>query len=234
MQAQAAIATGGASPAIALCDHKGCKEPAKFSYTWEWGESGKCCGTHQFVLNQTAGNISRQIQFQPLDSGIAPPIQRDERIAFNARVLTLEAELAEGQTRGLELYNQNVQLTQQVQALTVGKRELEAQIVNAGTENAALRQELEARTAQVGELGDEAGRLRVLVQRPPASVQELEARLKSATSELEATQRKLAAAGELESKLAAATAELTQLRAELQTVGGGEDPPKGKSKNPAK
>jgi hypothetical protein len=197
---------------IRFCDQKDCKEIAKFSYTWEWGESGKCCPTHQFVLNQTAGNIERKIQFVPLDSGIAAPMQRDERIAFNARVLTLEAELSEGQTRGLELYNQNVQLTQQVQALTVGKRELEAQLRDARTELAAMAQELQKRMAQVGELGDEAGRLRVLIQRPPVAVKELEAKLATANAELEAT------------------------RAELQTVGSGEDvdPPKGKSKNPAK
>lgn len=211
MQAQA-IATEGASPAIALCDQKGCNQPAKYAYTWEWGESGKCCGTHQFVLNQTAGNISRQIQFQPLDSGVAPPLQRDERIAFHARALTLEAELGEAQIRGLELYNQNVALTAQVQALTVGKRELEAQVKRFAEELQAMGHELEARKAQVGELGDEAGRLRVLIQRPPVAVKELEA------------------------KLATANAELDAQRAELQTVGAGEDPdpPKGKSKNPAK
>jgi septal ring factor EnvC (AmiA/AmiB activator) len=204
---------------IHMCDQTGCKEPAKFAYTWEWGESGKCCGTHQFVLNQTAGNIERKIQFVPLDSGIAAPMQRDERIAMHARALTLEAELVEAQVRGLELYNQNVQLTAQVQALTVGKRELEAQVKRFAEEIQAVGHELEARKAEVGELGDEAGRLRVLIQRPPVAVKELEAKLAAANAELDAQR-----------------AELEAHRAELQTVGAGagEDPPKGKSKNPAK
>jgi hypothetical protein len=177
------LAVAATAPEIALCDHEGCSKPAKFSYTWEWGASGKCCETHQFVLNQTAGNISRQINFVPLDSGIAPPIQRDERIAMHARALTLEAELQEGQLRGLELYNQNTQLTAQVQSLTVGKRELEAQLE-------AARRDLQTLGA---ELSDEAGRLRTLVRRepPPGAVDLLEAELRTTRLELSNTRAEL-------------------------------------------
>lgn len=177
-QAIAVVAALGgelAAPAIALCDQEGCKQPAKFKYMWEWGVGGVCCETHQFTLNQTAGNISRSIQFQQLDAGAPVPLGRDERIQLIARALTLDAELAEAKLRGLEMYNHNVSLTAQVHSLTTVKRELEAQLKDAHGELIKMDAELTRRRAENAELADEAGRLRVLMPRQHPTQQELDA-----------------------------------------------------------
>lgn len=216
IMALSALGGGEAAPAIALCDQKGCSEPATFAYTWEWGESGKCCGTHQFTLNQTAGNISRAIQFQPLNAGIAPPMERSERIQLIAKAMTLEAELAEGKQRGLELYNQNVHLTAQVQSLTMRERELTVQVNSALADLVKAGEELTQRRAEAANLSDELGRLRVLVDRPPQDVEQLRAELRATKVELGAR------TAELNELLEGATAP----GAERTTVGLGPDDPK--------
>ena len=75
--------------------------PAIYAYTWAWGETGKCCADHQFELQQKAEQLARTISFVPLDAGIAPAVERDERIGYNAKILTLEEELAASRALGL-------------------------------------------------------------------------------------------------------------------------------------
>jgi len=152
-----------------MCDQTDCKERATHSYTWEWGASGVCCAKHQMVLAQTAASLQRQIHFSPINDGAAPPLQREERVKLRAEALVLGEELEEAKLRGLELYRQNTQLISQVQSLTVRAREQEAQLRDA----VKARDDLDLRVASLesenATLHDELGRLRVLVDLPPAA-----------------------------------------------------------------
>ncbi len=152
---------------VQLCDQKDCNDPATHAYTWAWGTSGTCCPKHQIVLQQTADQIARTINFSPLNANATPPLQREERVRLKAEALVLDEELKEAKQRGLDLYRQNTNLTQQVQSLTVRNREAEAQRKDAiaDLQRSELRQQqLEAENAT---LADELSRLRVLVDMPP-------------------------------------------------------------------
>jgi hypothetical protein len=155
MQTAEAIHTTTATQAAKLCTHKVgenpdgspilCGKPATHAFTWSWGESGKCCGEHQFVLNQIAEQVGRTIGFTPLDAGVEPPMQTDERIQFNARVLTLEQELDVARRRGLEVYDTNTKLAEEGRLLMA--------------RNNALRQECDALKAHNAELDRRNGEL---------------------------------------------------------------------------
>jgi septal ring factor EnvC (AmiA/AmiB activator) len=152
--------------AFETCDQLECKEPATHSYTWEWGASGVCCAKHLVVLQQTAVNLGRSIQFSLLNAGGTAPLQREERVKLRAEAMVLGEELEETKTRGLELYRQNTALTAQVQSLTVRSREAEAQRKDA----VIARDEMEARLAKLetenANLSDELSRVRVLLDVP--------------------------------------------------------------------
>jgi chromosome segregation ATPase len=181
---------------VPLCDRDGCEQPAVFAYTWEWGEHGKCCEHHRFLLQQAAGNIERRITISALQPDAPAPLERPERIQLTARALTAEAETTDAKARGLELYRQNTLLTTQLQALTVRHREAEAQLQDARARMADLSAELERRTAEAGNIHDELSRLRALV--PSAADLELDAaederiqlELESLRAELEQERRK--------------------------------------------
>jgi chromosome segregation ATPase len=160
-----AVEPAHAAALVPMCDQKDCNSPATLSYVWAWGENGMCCSMHQGTLQQTATNLERTIQFAPLVAAAAAPLQRDERTRLIANALSLEAELEETKARGVELYNQSTQLTQQVQTLTVRNREADAQLRDQKIGFADMQAELDRKTADLGNAVDELGRLRVLVPR---------------------------------------------------------------------
>lgn len=149
-----------------ICDQPECKEPATHSYTWDWGTSGVCCGKHQFLLQQNAGNINRTITFAPISPGATPPLQREERVKLKAEALVLAEELEEAKGRGLDLYRQNTQLVAQVQSLTVRNREADSQLKDARAALDEQQERLVELEAENATLADELGRLQVLVPRP--------------------------------------------------------------------
>lgn len=153
-----------AADAPPTCSTPGCGQPATFAFTWDWGQSGHACSPHAALLNQTAQNLSRTVQVAPLAAAGPPPLLRDERIALTAKAMVVEAELTEAKGRGLDLYRENVALTQQVQSHVVRNRELDAQLKDAKKSIELLEQEREGREAELGELVDEVGRLRVLAK----------------------------------------------------------------------
>lgn len=148
---------------VPVCD-RGCTKPAAFSYAWSWGETGVCCTEHQFLMNQTANQIERTIQFSPLLPTGPAPLDRPERIRLKSEIYALEEESKDLKARGLEMYRLNERLTTQVQALTVRGRETEAQLRDASREIDRLQGELQKRDAEHGNLTDELDRLRTLAQ----------------------------------------------------------------------
>lgn len=140
-----------------------CGKPAVSAYSWDWGETGYCCATHQAVLgSQTAPQIGRTISFTPIAPATPAPMTRDERARLKGEVYALEEEVKDLKLRGSDLYTENGKLAQRVQALTVRGRETEAQLRDAKAKIEELEAECERRNAEHGELVDEVTRLRTL------------------------------------------------------------------------
>lgn len=172
MQAEE-LATTTASEAEHLCTHKLgtdkdgepilCGAPAVFAYTWAWGESGKCCREHQFVLNQIAEQVARSIGFTPLDAGVKPPIETDERIQFNARILTAEQERDSARIRGLELYETNTKLAQEGRLLMAKLNDANQRLEDEHKQRLALEQRNGQLLSQNAEYHEELERLRAFL-----------------------------------------------------------------------
>lgn len=155
------------APKIEICDAKGgCEEVALYSYTWSWGETGKCCEKHKTLYAQAAAQMDRQVQFSPL-ANVEPALERSERARLKGEVYAAEAEIDELKGRGAKLYDQNVDLTRQVQTLTVHKRELEAQAKDARAAANRATDELEELQARFEEQNAELQRLQMLVPTEP-------------------------------------------------------------------
>lgn len=149
---------------ISLCSWKGCNKPASHHYRWEWGEEGNVCAACVQLVNQTAANLSRAVQFKTLDTNAEAPVTRSERTLLIAAKLSAEAELAEVQQRGHALYNQNVELTQQVQTHVMRAREHETLTESQNEQIEELTEKLDARERELAEVSAERQRLQTLVQ----------------------------------------------------------------------
>jgi hypothetical protein len=145
-----------------MCGEEGCDQPAVFSYRWEWGATGKCCSMHAALLQQTATTLQRSIALHPLLKAGPAPLLRDERIQLTARALTLEAELDEAKSRGLEVYRRNGDLQVQLNTAVVKERELKAQLSDAAQTLSRVQAERDSLNQRNGELLVELDRLRSL------------------------------------------------------------------------
>lgn len=160
---------------IELCSVKRgddvCNKPATLGYRWEWGETGICCAECAGLLQQTAGNISRSIAIAPRAAAAEPPLERSERTQLIAARLSAEAEMEEVKARGAELYRSNVDLTGQVQRLTVQHREQAAQLRDAAAREQRILQRLRESETERADLVLEVERLRTLVPFVPTPTQ---------------------------------------------------------------
>lgn len=147
---------------VATCDE--CGAPALFAYAWPWGDGGKVCAKHAALHQQTATNLGREITLAALPAPQNVPLTRSERVTLKAEVYALEEEAKDLKQRGLALYNENVNLSSQVQALTVRQRETAAQLADKTAEAEYLERRLLERDAEHGDLVDEVTRLRTLVK----------------------------------------------------------------------
>lgn len=169
MEQQLATEPRTVAEAPPKCD-RDCSSTAVFAYTWEWGEKGVCCATHQFLLQQTAGNLGRSVNFAPIASSVVVPMGRDERVKLKAEVYALEEEATDLRSRGSLLYQENTALTRQVQAATTRLREAERLLQESTDRTHELERRIEERDAEHGNLVDEVQRLRTLakfVEQPP-------------------------------------------------------------------
>lgn len=155
--------------AIQICDEPGCKRPAQQAYRWDWGQEGICCLEHGQLLQQKSHNLSRGVSLVPLGSAAPAPVTRDERTQLIAAKLSAEAEADEIKHRSAKLYNQNVDLTNQVQTLTLQRREANASLKLAETRVEALTTDLEATQAKLADALDEVQRLTTLCTFAPSS-----------------------------------------------------------------
>jgi hypothetical protein len=152
---------------MSQCFYEGCKETPVATYVWPWGETGLTCAQHQIVLRQKASQLNRDVVITPMQPGAPTPMTRDERITSQARILTLEAELEEARTRGVEMYRSNEQLTAQLRVEQAKTAELDAALTaatNRYDELVAMTGELRA---ELAEAVDELGKLRAVVTAGP-------------------------------------------------------------------
>lgn len=145
-----------------------CEEAATHSFRWEWGEEGSCCAACAPLVTQAAGNIGRTVAIKPLDAtaGVAP-VTKHERVQLIAAKLAAEAELEEVQQRGASLYQSNVDLTAQVQTLTMQARERETHVAEKDEQIERLSEDLERRERELAAAQQEVQRLTVLAQFAP-------------------------------------------------------------------
>lgn len=152
---------------------KECEAPAVATVHWPWGESYPVCAKHQGLAQQTAENIGRTCSFAPIALPGEAPLTRSERAKLKGEVYAAEMEIADLKQRGLNLYNENVALTRQLQALTVTHNETKAQLTEARGEAQAATELLEERSAELQNTTDEVLRLRTLTKfSEPAKVPE--------------------------------------------------------------
>jgi hypothetical protein len=138
------------------------EKPAVFQYLWPWGERGYCSAEGAMLLNQRAEALNRTIQIVAIPDATPAPITRDERIALHAKILTLEAELEESKSRGLELYRTNTRLLERTQLLELREREARAIAEDAQALVTRLEGELAARDTEHASLLEQLERLRAL------------------------------------------------------------------------
>lgn len=140
-----------------------CEEAATHSFRWEWAEEGTCCGACATLVTQASQNIGRSVAIRPLDAAAAvAPVTRHERTQLIAAKLSAEAELEEVKQRGAQLYQSNVDLTAQVQTLTMQKREHESIVAEREEQIERLATDLERRERELADATAELHRLRVL------------------------------------------------------------------------
>ena len=163
-----AAAPEGRTAAVAPESCGKCDQHAVCKVMWDWGEVYNACARHQALATQinenlTGGDGSRRVSFVALAHPEAP-LTRSERAKLKGEVYACEMEIADLKGRGTDLYNENVALTRQLQALTVRNRETELQLQDEKQRAAQLELKLEERDAEHGNLVDELTRLRTLVK----------------------------------------------------------------------
>lgn len=166
--AEAAAGTVAAGPP--QCEHvdktsgQRCAEPAVVTALWPWGEAQKVCARHQGLAQQTAENLGRSVSFAPIALPGEPPLERSERARLKGEVYAAEAEISELKQRGLNLYNENVALTRQVQSLSTTLNEAKLQVRDAQGDLRAAQELLEERGAELANAVQELERLRTLAR----------------------------------------------------------------------
>jgi chromosome segregation ATPase len=114
-------------------------------------------------------SLSRGLSLAPLGNAAPVPLTRDERTQLIAAKLSAEAEADEIKQRSAQLYQQNVDLTNQVQTLTLQRREANGTIKELTRDLEACRTELDTKTAELADALDEVQRLTTLATFAPSS-----------------------------------------------------------------
>lgn len=158
--APAALGTVAAGPPS--CSK--CEAPAVATAHWPWGESYAVCAKHQGLAQQVAENIGRSVSFAPIALPAEEPLTRSERARLAGEIYAANAEIGDLKQRGLNLYNENVALTKQLQAQSTTLREAQLQLKDAQGDLRAANELLEERGAELATINDEVLRLRTLTK----------------------------------------------------------------------
>ena len=140
------------------------ENPADYTYTWPWGESGACTEAERAQVMQQAANLDRagQVQFTPVQKA-APPITRDERIALRATAMTLEEDLTAARAEGGRLYALNNQQAQEIALLQTRLSTYETALREVRKDFDQVVTERDQARSELSTLAQENARLKVLV-----------------------------------------------------------------------
>jgi uncharacterized membrane protein YccC len=143
----------------ALCGIQNCNEPALYAFTWAWGESGYCCGTHAVTLRHRAQALGRECQLNALKPGAPSPVTKDERVQMHARLLATEDENSDLKLRNLALFQGNEELTREIRRSHTELAELRSQLEDVRAELEQVTSEKMAALKQLSETDNERARL---------------------------------------------------------------------------
>jgi predicted RNase H-like nuclease (RuvC/YqgF family) len=97
------------------------------AFAWPWagrpgrveteGDAGFCSARGQQLLVQQGKNMKQVVQFSPLQNAQEPVLDRSERVQLTAARLAAEGETEEVRRRSSQLFDQNVELTRELQTL---------------------------------------------------------------------------------------------------------------------
>lgn len=149
-----------------------CKDAAVAAYTWDWGERGTCCASHQTTTQQRAKSLKRGVTFVPLVGPSAPPLGHDERVKLNAEIISLREELAQAQEQGRVTYGDWQRAAEEGRRYASRNLDLEKQIGEARDQVTAITKERDEKGVELRETFTELQRIRALLPRtesiPPA------------------------------------------------------------------
>lgn len=154
------------------CTHEGCDKEAVYTYAWPWGGRGACCEEHRMHVNQIAEQTGypNQVSFSTIDPDRKPPVERDERIQYQARIMVLEQEVVEVKAHAGALNVRAENLAAEVRRATARIVALESSIAMATANAEQVIRERDAALASNADLASEVARLKLLVPLPPAEL----------------------------------------------------------------
>jgi NTP pyrophosphatase (non-canonical NTP hydrolase) len=154
------------------CTHEGCDKEAVYTYAWPWGGRGACCEGHRVHVTQIAEQTGypNQVSFSTIDPDRKPPVERDERVQYQARILVLEQECVEVKAHAGELNLKAENLANELRK-TMGRVVALEQSLALANENfdQVVRERDEARASNA-DLASENAKLRLLAPLPPAEL----------------------------------------------------------------
>jgi chromosome segregation ATPase len=169
----------------------------------------------------TAKNLKRQVEFSPLPVQPAA-LTLDERTQFHARIIALEEDGKQARARGLELYDSNKKLSEEIRRLRAQTPVLEGTISELRQELELAKRERFEAVADRAEAVAELQRLQDLT--PSEEVEALRARVAHLEKVLQATEAHLAGEQKTTAMLGEQVdtleAERNNLRAELAAARG--------------
>ena len=151
-----------------VCSEPECTETASVAYVWAWGEQGTACPRHQVIRAQQSQQLDRAITFTPLNAGIQPPIERHERLAYNAQILTLQEELDDCKKRGLEMYQSNQKLLDEGRLQFHRNGQLTREKAELADRLSTTESERDEAVAGWAEARDSLDRLSAFIETPPS------------------------------------------------------------------
>lgn len=146
------------------CTHEGCDKEAVCTYNWPWGGRGACCEEHRTHVNQIAEQTGypNQVYFSVIDPDKKPPVEREERVQFQARILTLELEVNDVKAYAGKLNVRAENLADEVRRATARCVALEQSVAHASENLETVIAERDEARRTNADLASEVARLKLL------------------------------------------------------------------------
>lgn len=149
------------------CTQEGCEKEAEFTYVWPWGGTAACCDQHRYHVGQLAEQLGYATPaMAPVDPHKVKPVERDERVQYQARIFVLENEVTEVKAFAGELNLRAENLAVEVRRATARCVGLEQSLSHANESYDDVVKERDAALASNADMAAEIGRLKLLAPLP--------------------------------------------------------------------